>query len=232
MKIFAEKTAALTAGFFFLIAFLLTCIDLACFDRSFFQQEYEKYNNAEQIGISKEQLMEATEVLLDYLQDNRDDLQITAEIQGESRDVFNQREMDHMADVKTLYKTVLSVRNGCAVMTILLVGGLLGLRKNNRLFILARSYLQACGLFLAIILGLGFFAYVDFTRFWTLFHQVLFTNDLWLLNPNTDVLIMMVPEGFFYDLVFRIMILFLGGAALLAILAKLKLQFSKKGAKQ
>ena len=43
-----------------------------------------------------------------------------------------------------------------------------------------------------------------------MFHHIFFRNDLWLLDPNTDILIMMVPETFFFHLVFRI----LGGFAL------------------
>jgi len=49
---------------------------------------------------------------------------------------------------------------------------------------------------------------VDFTSFWVSFHHLFFTNDLWLLNPETDVLIMMVPQQFFSDLVARIIIRF------------------------
>ena len=81
-------------------------------------------------------------------------------------------------------------------------------RKLSLLF-LCHGYKRACGIVGSLMLGVAFFAYVDFTRFWTLFHHIFFRNDLWLLNPSTDILIMMVPEGFFYDLVFRIVTYFL-----------------------
>ena len=43
-----------------------------------------------------------------------------------------------------------------------------------------------------------------------------FTNDLWLFDPETDYMIRMLPEGFFYDMVMRIGACFVGGLILLA----------------
>ena len=37
---------------------------------------------------------------------------------------------------------------------------------------------------------------------------MLFNNDLWMLNPATDNLINIVPEGFFVDMTKRIVIIF------------------------
>ena len=31
------------------------------------------------------------------------------------------------------------------------------------------------------------------------FHLISFTNDLWILDPRRDYLIMMFPQGFFFD---------------------------------
>ena len=37
---------------------------------------------------------------------------------------------------------------------------------------------------------------------------MLFENDFWILNPATDNLINMVPQGFFVDITKRILIVF------------------------
>ena len=39
----------------------------------------------------------------------------------------------------------------------------------------------------------------DFSDFWTSIHLVSFDNDLWLLDPSKDRLVMLVPESFWYD---------------------------------
>ena len=56
---------------------------------------------------------------------------------------------------------------------------------------------------------LGIWILADFTGFWTTFHQLFFTNDLWLLNPATDLMINLFPEAFFSHLVIRILLWFL-----------------------
>ena len=58
----------------------------------------------------------------------------------------------------------------------------------------------------ALIAFIVMAALIDFNTFWTNFHLIFFRNDLWLLNPNTDRLILMVPLNFFITLVTRIII--------------------------
>ena len=66
------------------------------------------------------------------------------------------------------------------------------------------GYIHANWGFLLLFGLLALFAALDFNTFWTNFHRVFFTNDLWLLDPRTDILIQMVPGQFFFDLVMRI----------------------------
>lgn len=211
-------------GFFLLVALLLQVLDAACFDLSFYTKEYQKYNNAEIIGISDEELMDTTEVLLDYITDKREDMVAYATIDGVEREVFNQREKDHMVDVKKLYLLAMTVKHICAFAAIGIAVYFAFTHKKQALKQLAKGYQRACGIFVAILAGLALAAYIDFTRFWTLFHQILFSNDLWLLNPKTDIMILMVPEGFFYDLVFKIAFWFI----LIGILLLILTQYLKK----
>ena len=61
------------------------------------------------------------------------------------------------------------------------------------------------GLFsIFLVVGiLGIFL-VFFDYFFILFHKISFSNDLWILNPKTDYLIMMFPENFFRDATYAI----------------------------
>ncbi len=210
---------ATIAGFLLLIALFVTVLDVISFDRSFYKTEYIKYNNAEIIGISEEDLENVTEVLLSYIEGDRDNLDVEASISGEYREVFNQKEKDHMVDVKVLYQTAISVRNGCFLGFIIVALIYYKKYKQNSLYYLCKGYLKAFGYTLSLFIVVGFFAFLDFNAFWTLFHQLVFTNDLWLLNPNTDILIMMVPLGFFYDLVFKIATTYLVSVITLMIIA-------------
>lgn len=57
----------------------------------------------------------------------------------------------------------------------------------------------------AVLIG----AAVDFDAMWRFFHTIFFSNDLWLLDPNVSVLINMVPLQFFFDLVTKVVVLFI-----------------------
>ena len=69
---------------------------------------------------------------------------------------------------------------------------------------------------MGISLILGLIMSTDFTRYFTIFHQIFFDNDLWILNPATDLLINIVPEPFFMDTALYIGLVF--GIFLLIVL--------------
>ncbi len=52
---------------------------------------------------------------------------------------------------------------------------------------------------LALMLALGLWALVDFGQLLLQFHLLSFANEFWQLDPTHDYLIMLFPEGFFYD---------------------------------
>jgi integral membrane protein (TIGR01906 family) len=53
----------------------------------------------------------------------------------------------------------------------------------------------------------------DFTAAFTVFHEIFFRNDLWILDPRTSLLIQIVPEPFFMDIALRIGVGYLAGVA-------------------
>ncbi|MCC7105778.1 MAG: DUF1461 domain-containing protein [Chloroflexi bacterium] len=44
----------------------------------------------------------------------------------------------------------------------------------------------------------------DFTSLFIQFHQVMFRNDLWMLDPARDALLLLFPEGFWLGVTLRI----------------------------
>jgi len=48
-----------------------------------------------------------------------------------------------------------------------------------------------------LALGLGTMA--GFDRLFLQFHVISFSNELWVLDPARDYLIMLFPQGFWYD---------------------------------
>ena len=197
------KTAILgVSHLLILFTIVLSAVLIASTDRRFYWRQYQRLDVAGTVGVSFPQLTEATEVLLDYTVGLRSDMEYVTEIYGKSVSYYNEREMLHMADVRRLYQqaVILSIVTGITGLI-----GLVTLRGRQELWYIS---LKQALVFLGSLLGfLGFYALIDFDGFWTRFHLLLFTNDLWLLNPARDRLILMVPLDFFTALFTRIFLI-------------------------
>lgn len=185
-------------------ALLLTDVEIATFDLSFYKDKYEKYNIPEVTGIEMKNLMNVTREMLDYLKGNREDLLIFTEVNGKSEQVFEEREILHMADVKDLFSKGYIIRNAALFLLLISLGWLAVFQKKaiDKALIIASLWPMA------LMGALGILMYIDFYKYFTYFHRIFFTNDLWLLDPNTDILIQMLPLEFFSSIAYKILFLF------------------------
>jgi len=141
--------------------------------------------------------------------------------------IFTDRESLHMADVLGLYQGGRRVAAVFAVLSILFCASgscLGGLRR------VASGLQIGMAAFSALAGFVGVWALVDFYGWFTAMHELAFTNDLWLLDPNTSLLIQMLPLSFFINAVRLIALRFLAAAALLLCLSiGIKRYTMKKG---
>ena len=127
-------------------------------------------------------------------------------VDGAEQDAFNAREIQHMEDCQRLFDLLRTVRLGLAVAAALLV--LLSLilewrEKPARAGSIAPMWIASLILIVPLAI-FGIWAAVDFNSAFNFFHRILFTNDLWLLNPETDLLIRICPSSMFANLGLRI----------------------------
>ena len=145
-------------------------------------------------------------------------------VDGAEQDAFNAREIQHMEDCQRLFDLLRTVRLGLAVAAALLVLLNLALEwreKPARVVRLAPVWIGS----LILIVPLALFALwaaIDFGSAFGFFHRLLFTNDLWLLDPATDLLIRICPSSMFESMGLRIAlragVILLGVPLLLTIL--------------
>lgn len=120
--------------------------------------------------------------------------------EGLVRPLFHDYELRHMEDCRGLISLARTVRNIAGGLALLGLLSLFVLKKKEERRSYARGGLYALRALSGIAAGLALWAMLDFDRFFTAFHRLAFTNDLWLLNPRTDLLIRLMPEGLFMDL--------------------------------
>jgi integral membrane protein (TIGR01906 family) len=120
---------------------------------------------------------------------------------GLERPELNDREKAHMLDVRRLLRLA-GIAGGCLAV-ICAAAGVYSARINAK--INARRA-TGCGMLagtgatmlaaLIVIMAIR----ADFYNFFVALHKRLFTNDLWYMNPETDLLIRMMPSGFFLSM--------------------------------
>lgn len=188
----------------FILNLFITAIFTLSFNNRYYDKMYSKLVVAETIGVSDADLDIATSGLLDYIKGKRDNLDITVNVEGKQVQMFNQKEIDHMVDVKVLYQNAYNFRSFTTIFVAIMILTSIGVGDYVN-FKLNRNILQSSLIFLVLgVAFVGSYAVLDFESFWISFHKLIFTNDLWLLNPNVDRLIMMVPYEFFLGLVMQI----------------------------
>ena len=171
---------------------------------TFYTTRYEKYNFAQEIDVDQEGLNNSITVLLDYLDDKRDNIQCTITYKGQTREAFSEDETLHMMDVKTLYQNAIKVAIGAGIVGIGILFYFLIAEKELWLSYLTRGFLQMSETLAVLLAFFGIWVAVDFTSFWTWFHTVFFDNDLWLMDPRVSFMINMLPEIIFNQLVISI----------------------------
>jgi len=182
----------------------------------YYEEEYTKYrvNQTAYLQMEMSDLLDVTNEMMAYLRGRREDLHVDTIVNGEAREFFNGREIAHMEDVRDLFVGAIMLRRAAiALIGISLL--ILLLMKADLLWLIPRTLCAGAGLFLLVIAVLAGIISTDFTRYFTVFHEIFFDNDLWILDPRTDLLINIVPEPFFIDTAVRIATTF--GICILAL---------------
>jgi integral membrane protein (TIGR01906 family) len=176
-----------------------------------YEYGFEKYNISQATGLADSELDKAASGLISYFNSNEKYISLTVTKDGEPFELFNQREIIHLKDVKGLIWLDYWVLLGTLVYVLAYAGVCLLWRKPSYWRRLAWGVVGGGGLTLALMLALVF----GFSSLFWQFHVISFSNEFWLLDPTKDYLKMLFPDGFFYD---AILFGTLGTAGLVIIL--------------
>ena len=164
-----------------------------------YKNGFEKYNVSQTSGLSKVELEKAARGLISYFNSDEEYISLTVIKDGKPFELFNQREVAHLKDVKGLVRLDYRLLLGAAIYVGAYAGICLFWRKRRRR--LAWGVVGGSSIALGMMLALGIGSTVQgFGQLYTQFHFLAFTNELWMLDPTKDYLIMLVPEGFQYDM--------------------------------
>ncbi len=177
---------------------LITSLLATAGSTSLYEYGFDKYGVAQKLGLQRGELQRAGRELIGYFGSGEDDVHIRVQAGGREFDLFNEREVIHLRDVKGLIVLGHWVRG--ALLAYVLGFAVVGLILRRRLFLpeLGRALAGGGALTLGLMAALGLGTLFGFDRLFLAFHLVSFDNMLWVLNPATDRLIVMFPQGFFF----------------------------------
>jgi integral membrane protein (TIGR01906 family) len=159
---------------------------------------FHKYEVGITTGFDEAALRSVATGLVRYFNSGEEYIHFTLTHDGQPFQVFNEREMIHLKDVKALFRLDLWVFLGTSAFTLLYVI-LSILRGRDSRRGLARAIVVGAGLTVGLMAALGAGMLLDFDQLLFRFHLLSFANDFWLLDPSRDYLIMLVTRGFMFD---------------------------------
>ena len=163
--------------------------------------------------------------LMLYISGRLQFLETSVTIDGVLTEFYSVRSKIHMADVRNL---IINFRNVSFISIAICIYSLFKVQKlDDAINKLKIAYLKTLIFVGVLLVSLIIFASSNFDLFFTNFHETLFTNDLWLLDPDVDYIICLLPEKIFMIYALRIAIAMIIALALpylcLQILSKIQL---------
>lgn len=179
-------------------------IEYNAFNLRNYTRAFTSYGVVEETGKTIEELEAISKDIIVYLKNKGGNERLTP--------YFNQREVMHMEDVQVLFRALRLLNIGLLSLLLYLTYRLSKSKADLRPIYIG---LNANYILLALLIGLIMKG--SFNKYFTYFHLIFFTNDLWLLDPATDLMIQMMPLEFFIDFASKIALGYILGILVLQL---------------
>ncbi len=186
---------------FCLLAYAAGLLASFAVDEQRMEAKFDRYADDGLSGLDAGQHVALARAITGFLKGDLMSAQVRVSRRGESGPAFSEKELAHLSDIRGL--VALAGRLRVAAL-ILLASGLalfFTLRRLRPALLRAvRPQRALAGTLLAVFAltaAAALWAALDFDSLFILFHRLLFSNDLWLLNPRSDLLLQLMPGAFF-----------------------------------
>ena len=209
--------------------FLVTAsVTWAFNDPGVYNRGFQKYRISLTSGITEEDLRQVGGQIRHYFNSTDEPLLVNTQVYGEDRELFNQREVQHMRDVKRLVWWIYAAAIVSGIYLLAATAWGVAVYQRGFLDVLAQRVIRGVALMVVLVVFVGVFALAGFDTLFLRFHQLAFANDLWQLNPRRDYLLIIFPQGFWFDATMRVVALTVAGAVALTLIAGGHLLWQRK----
>ena len=186
-------------------------------DGDLLAREMLRYAPSETTGLPEEHYAGVCRMTAAYLTGGETVFQYSfTDGTGTTRLCFRSYEADHMKDCRELIRLAGTLRWMFGGLALALAGTGFLLRKRGADF--AGGMLWGLAAAAVVFGALLLWGLIDFDGLFTAFHRIAFTNEGWLLDARTDLLLRLMPVDFFIALAAKIL-LWTAAAAIAAFAA-------------
>ena len=184
------------------LVYLSAAIQYGATDEGFFDKTFKTLGSQAKVGLNDADFNAVKMKLIDYVGLKTEEFSVPVTVDGQQTDFFNDKERAHMVDVRNLFVLNDRVLKGSLILLLAIFAfGKYGLGMRRIL----TDGLSISGIFMLVfVAAIGLLASQDFNAIFTKFHELFFTNSLWLLDPATDRMIVLLEEQFFLGMAIHI----------------------------
>lgn len=164
-----------------LFAVAFVSVSLVLKDSDFIEDQYQKENVSELMGMSTPDLSAATDVLLSYMRGERENIRFGARVNGAVLDniFYHEKEVVHMAEVQSLWLSLSAFsRYALLIGTALMILGAALPERGKKRAMIGSGIIWGAGVFGGVLVFFGAWAIMNFQSFWTVFHFIIFPGSL------------------------------------------------------
>ena len=196
-----SKALGAAAAILWIVFWITAVILQIAGDGRLMEAEMTRCAPPETTGLAAAEYPGVVDMTTGYLTGRIPEFQYTVtDSAGQNAPCFHDYEAAHMADCRALISLDRTVMILAGVSALVLTAAVL-LRGNRERF--CRGILAGLRIMGGVLAALLAWALADFTGLFVTFHKAAFPNGGWLLNPQTDLLIRLMPLDFFIRLGIR-----------------------------
>ena len=186
-----------------LVAFISLLCSIAASsitNENLMKQGFLQYAQTSHLNVPASRYGDFAKAIAQYLDGKAEAVQVKNAESDAVENAFSDKENAHLSDVRGIVKGLKIIRWAGGGLVIGLLAWLYIKNKAQPAQFLqdaVRGFALSALFLLLITTVLAIWGAVNFDGLFVTLHKVLFTNNLWLLNPSTDLLMALMPLSFF-----------------------------------
>lgn len=200
-----------------IVSILITSVEFCAKDSKWLRKEYVKLDISEYTGMSVDDMCSAFTTMVNFMTGKSDSMSVKVECFGYEVEMYDEREIEHMYDVRELYSDVIHARTALLMLAVIGITAFICTEKTDKLYRICRYFLISFAAVVAAIVLICVWAVLDFSDFWIVFHIIFLDIEGSVFDPAISRMIRICPEKLFFDMIIRIFTIGLGVCMLVAV---------------